>query len=114
MHCVHPKGSKCSLGSLPTQPIVSHITSGKAWAPLLQPANPDMLWIGKRHNQQGKHQGGAPKPFIETKPIEIHMNPKLGKQEEVCAFSGFLKGHCVSDLFKQPLHPIPQDAALGW
>lgn len=30
MDCVHPKGSKCSLGSLPTQPSVSQITSGKA------------------------------------------------------------------------------------
>lgn len=69
MDCVHPKGSKCSSGSLPTQ-----VTSSKAWAPVLQ--------IGKRHNQPGGHQGGAPKPFIETKPVGIQMNPKLGKQEE--------------------------------
>lgn len=46
-----------------------------------RPANPDVLQIGKRHNQQGKHQRGAPKPFIETKPRRIHMNPELGEQQ---------------------------------
>ncbi|RMC18322.1 hypothetical protein DUI87_04205 [Hirundo rustica rustica] len=30
MDCVHPKGSKCSSGSDPTQPIPSQITRGKA------------------------------------------------------------------------------------
>lgn len=30
MDRVHPKGSKCSSGSLPTQTIVSQVTRGKA------------------------------------------------------------------------------------
>lgn len=75
MNRVHPKGSKCSSGSLPTQPPVSQDSNAAA-------SIPDMLQIGKRHNQQGKEQGGAPKPFTETKPIGIPINPKLGKQEE--------------------------------
>lgn len=76
MDCVHPKGSKCSSGSLPTQPIVAQGSNAASQQTLT------CSRLGRITSQQGKDQREAPKPFIETKPIGININPKLGKQEE--------------------------------